>query len=258
MLYRGRKQITAELVNIDKAMRIMVPGTEAIKPTVQPSPPTAGFVKKTYGPREGGKVFEELLKTSTKIFDLVSKAGRNIASMATSMTILVEKEACRMSKLQDLGIRTQDTGPNYLLETTCIADTGADICCASDEMREALGRAPLRDASGKVVGIGGANSSLEKDKLRIVTSDKEVTVVESRRVGNLGVNMNNNMRFNETARLELGTSCEDQRFEWNLQETVPQILLGSLLSHQMTEQEIIDAQLNCPTFSPELQVWKTP
>ena len=81
-------------------------------------------------------------------------------------------------------------------------------------------------------------------------------------MGNLGVNMNNNLRFNETARLELGTSCEDQRFEWNLQETVPQILLGlksgSLLSHQMTEQEILDAHLSTPTFSPELQVWKTP
>ena len=70
-----------------------------------------------------------------------------------------------MDKLQNLGIKTQDTGQNYLLETTCIADTGADICCASDEMREALGRAPLMDAGGKVVGIGGANLSLEKYKL---------------------------------------------------------------------------------------------
>ena len=81
-------------------------------------------------------------------------------------------------------------------------------------------------------------------------------------MGNLGVNMNNNLRFNETARLELGTSCEDQHFEWNLQETVPQILLGlksgSLLSHQMTEEEILNANLSIPTFSPEIQVWKTP
>ena len=113
-----------------------------------------------------------------------------------------------------------------------------------------------------MIGIGGGNSNLEKDKLRIVTSDKEITVVESCKVGNLGVNMNNNLQFNETARLELGTSCEDQHFEWNLQETVPQILLGlksgSLLSHQMTEQDILDAHLSTPTFSPVLQVWKTP
>ena len=121
-------RIQEEMVNTDKAMRIMVPGTEAIKPAVQSSPLPAGFIKRIYGPRQVGQIFEELLKTSTKIFDLVSKAGRNIASMASSMTILVEKEACRMGKLQDLGIKTQDAGQSYLLETTCIADTGADIC----------------------------------------------------------------------------------------------------------------------------------
>ena len=141
-------------------------------------------------------------------------------------------------------------------------DTGADVCCASDEMREALGHAPLRDALGRVIGIGGSNFNLEKDKLRIVTSDKEITVVESRKVGQLGVNAKNNLRFNEVARMELGSSCEDEQFEWNIQETNPQILLGlksgSLLSHQMTEDEVLRANLNLPVFSPEIQVWKTP
>ena len=62
--------------------------------------------------------------------------------------------------------------------------------------------------------------------------------------------------------MELGTSCEDKQFEGNLQETTPQILLGlksgSLLSHQMAEEEIINANLSIPIFSPEIQVWKTP
>ena len=62
--------------------------------------------------------------------------------------------------------------------------------------------------------------------------------------------------------MELGTSCEDQQFEWNIQETTPQILLGlkigSFLSDQMTEEEILNANLSIPTFSPEIQVWKTP
>ena len=92
--------------------------------------------------------------------------------MVSSMTILVEKEACGMNKLQNLGVKIQDAGQNYLLETTCIVDTGADICCASDKMREALGRAPLRDASGRMIGIGGSNSNLEKDKLQIVRATK--------------------------------------------------------------------------------------
>ena len=68
-----------------------------------------------YGPKQGGPIFEELLKTSTKIYDLAIESGRNIASMVSSMTILVEKEACEMEKLQDLGINIQDAGQNYLL-----------------------------------------------------------------------------------------------------------------------------------------------
>ena len=36
-------RIQEEMVNTDMAMRIMVPGTEAIKPTVQSSPRPAGF-----------------------------------------------------------------------------------------------------------------------------------------------------------------------------------------------------------------------
>ena len=67
---------------------------------------------------------------------------------------------------------------------------------------------------------------MEKDKLRLVDCDKEITVLETRKIGQLGINSNNNPRFNEVVRLELGTSREDSRFEWNLQETKPHILLG--------------------------------
>ena len=55
-------------------------------------------------------IFEELLKTSTKIYDLVSESGRNIASMVSSMTILVEKEACEIEKIREMGIKIQDDG----------------------------------------------------------------------------------------------------------------------------------------------------
>ena len=48
---------------------------------------------------------------------------------------------------------------------------------------------PLRDAGGSVKGIRGSNTELDKDKLRIVTID---TVCESRKVGDLGVNTDNN------------------------------------------------------------------
>ena len=92
-----------------------------------------------------------------------------------------------------------------------------------------------------------------------MTCDKEITVVESRKIGQLGVNANNNPHFNEAARMELGTSCEDTRFECNLQETKPHILLGlksgSLLSLPMKEEEMLRNNLEVPVFSPEMQVW---
>ena len=46
---------------------------------------------------------------------------------------------------------------------TGIVDTGADVSCASDEMREGLGRAPFGDALGRIIGIGGSNFDMEKD-----------------------------------------------------------------------------------------------
>ena len=33
---------------------------------------------------------------------------------------------------------------------------------------------------------------------------------------------------------------------------------GSLLCHQLTEQEMVDPNLDIPVFSPELQVWRFP
>ena len=71
------------MTETDKALRIMVPGTEVIKPVIPSSPLPIGFLKKTYGPKQGGPIFEELLKISTKIYDLVSESGRNVSSMVS-------------------------------------------------------------------------------------------------------------------------------------------------------------------------------
>ena len=198
----------------------------------------------------------------TQIHNLVNGAGRNIASMISPVTIQVDKEICEVKKLERMGIETQEDGDNYLLEVMAIVDTGADVSCVSNEMREGLGRAPLKDALGKIIGIGGSQSNREKDKLRVITCDKEITVVETRKIGELGINAHNNILFNEVIREELGISSEDPRFEWNTEETKPQVLLGlktgSLLSLPMNEEEMLKNELKVPLFSPELQVWHTP
>ena len=140
----------------------------------------------------------------------------------------------------------------------CIVDTGADISCTTDEVRDALGRAPLTNADGGVKGVGGVLRDREKDKLRVITSDKKVTICESRKVGDLGINSNVNQSFNEAARIEIGSDKFDDRFEWNQKEVQSHILIGlksgSLLCHQLTEQEMIDAKLEVPIFSPDLHV----
>ena len=63
----------------------MIPGTEVIEPVILPQPLPAGSHKRTYGPKQGGPIFDELLKTSTQMHDLVNAAGRNIASMIRNM-----------------------------------------------------------------------------------------------------------------------------------------------------------------------------
>ena len=139
----------------------------------------------------------------------------------------------------------------------CIVDTGADISCTTDEVRDALGRAPLTDADGALKG--GALRDREKDKLRVITSDKKVTICEARKVGDLGINGNVNQCFNEAARIEIGSDKLDDRFEWNQRETESHILIGlksgSLMCHQLTEEEMVEANLDIPIFSPDLQVW---
>merc|ERR1711895_187752 len=89
-------------------------------------------------------------------------------------------------------METKKIGGQYILETSCIVDTGANISYTTDEVRDALGRAPLTDANGGVTGVGGVHRGKEKDKLRVVTTDKQINICESRKVGDLGVNGNVN------------------------------------------------------------------
>ena len=125
----------------DKAMALQIPGTKPLEPIVRKKPPPAGYVRKSVEPNGGGELFETLLTTSTEIFKLVSEAGRNVVSMSTPITLMVEEKECNMERLAELGIETKKMGNQFILETSGIVDTGADISCTTDEVRDALGRA---------------------------------------------------------------------------------------------------------------------
>ena len=67
--------------------------------------------------------------------------------MSSPITLLVEEGECDVNKLGELGIETKKIAWQYVLETSCIVNTGADISFATDEVRDALGRGPLKDAA---------------------------------------------------------------------------------------------------------------
>ena len=94
----------------DKAMALQIPGTKPLEPIVKPKPPPAGYIRKSVEPSGGGELFETLLTTSTEIFKLVSNSGRNVVSMSTPITLLVEEGECDVNKLGEFGIETKKIG----------------------------------------------------------------------------------------------------------------------------------------------------
>ena len=75
-------------------MTLQVPGTEPPEPIVKEKPPPIGYVRKLVEPNGGGEIFDTILKTSTEMFKLVSEAGRNVVSMSTPITLMVDETEC--------------------------------------------------------------------------------------------------------------------------------------------------------------------
>ena len=75
----------------DKAMALQVPGIKPPKPIVKEKPPPIGYVRRLVEPNGGGELFETILKTTTEMLKLVSEAGRNVVSMSTPITLMVEE-----------------------------------------------------------------------------------------------------------------------------------------------------------------------
>ena len=64
---KGEKEEKEREAMAEKVLQIMVPGTEVLEPVISPQPLPSGFHKRTFGPKHGGPIFDELLKTSTQI-----------------------------------------------------------------------------------------------------------------------------------------------------------------------------------------------
>ena len=149
-----------------------------------------------------------------------------------------------------------------ILESVAMADTGADIAVCDLGIINILGREPLQVATINIHGCTGTSNNKKKDKLLIVTSDKEVTVIETRQVPELGYNGPDRDTFKIAVKTELGiTTKNEKKFDFNDSNVTPRILIGlksgELLAEKLKENQLLEQNLDLAFFSPDLTVWKT-
>ena len=72
--------------NKEQVRLLHIPSTLPIGPS-EPEPPQ-GFERRRFNAKTGGQTLDELLKTSTMIFENVSKVGKNLSAITTPITVL--------------------------------------------------------------------------------------------------------------------------------------------------------------------------
>ena len=104
---------------------------------------------------------------------------------------------------------------------------------------------------------------MSTNKLRIVTMDNEVTVMEARSISDLGYSGPSSYIFLSCVKreLEINNKNEDH-FKFAQRGITPRVLIGlkngNLLGRQLSEQEMVDLEIRKPWLSPSLQIWRTP
>ena len=165
----------------------------------------------TIGPGSRSPLFNALISFATEAYAIVSKAGRNMSSMVTPITLLGDRGKVNVELAESLGIPMKDSPSGLLLEVSAIADTGADTCVSERIIRRVLGREALPDARGALQGATGLETSRDKDKLRIVCADGQITVCETRIVDNLGKSSTDTASYRAASNKEFGIiSPEDE------------------------------------------------
>merc|ERR1712208_111573 len=160
------------------------------------------------------------------------------------------------------GVKIKEVNSKILLQTHAIADTGADTNCTDQTLRKVLGRDKLPDASLGLKGSTGTNENKHKDKLQVITKDKEINVLEARSIEDLGYTGPNSIQFLNCLKKEIEVNEENKNyFDFNERGTNPRILLGlkngSLLAEKLSEEAMVELKVKQPFILPNLQVWST-
>merc|ERR1711888_566099 len=184
--------------------------------------------------------------------------------MVTSLvTILAKDDEVDIKRAALHGMKIKEANNKILLQTHAIADTGADTNCTDQTLRKVLGRDKLPDAPLGLKGAIGTNENKCKDKLRIITKDKEINVIEARSIEELGYTGPNSTPFLECVKKELNVNVDNREyFDFNERGVNPRILLGlkngSLLAEKLSEEMMVKLKVKQPYLSPNLQVLSTP
>ena len=184
--------------------------------------------------------------------------------MTTPLTVYADEEGKVDSTSAAInGIEVHVVNGKSLLETCGITDTGADTNCTDRTLRKVMGRDPLPDAAVGIQGSTGVSNDKSKDRLRLVTSDNEITVMESRSIDDLGYSGPNSTEFLASVKVELDvTEKNEGHFDLNTQGAVPRVLIGlksgNLLASQLTEEARIDLNIDEAFLSPNMQIWSIP
>ena len=108
-------------------------------------------------------------------------------------------------------------------------------------------------------GAIGRTSNVSTNKLRIVTINNEVTVIEARSINDPGYSGPKSDIFWGCVKREIGvSSMNEEHFDFCQQGITPHVLIslknGNLLGKQLSEQEMVDLNMRTPWLSPNLQI----
>ena len=161
------------------------------------------------------------------------------------------------------GIKVTNANNKTLIQTHGIADTGADTNCTDKTLRGVIGRDVLPDAPVGLQGCTGTNNDKMKDKLRLVTKDKEIKVMESRSIEELGYSGPNSRKFLDCVKTELNVNEKNAKhFDFNTEGATARVLVrlksGNLLANRLTGEEMLQMGIDKPFLSSNQQVWSTP
>ena len=89
----------------DSVRLLHIPHEPTLNDTDPPPPP--GYVRKTFDARGGTRLFKLLLACSTQLHEMIKERGKNLASMATEITLLAdEKLNKRLARENNIPVTT--------------------------------------------------------------------------------------------------------------------------------------------------------